>query len=240
MPQAAAAPARSTPGRPVIIRSLIRYAVYAVVVASILFLVSGRADWTRAWAYIALTLGVQVVVGLALQRKNPALLVERSRMQPGTKPWDKVIAPLIAIVGAVAIWVVAALDMRNHWPPQIGTALSVAALIVCTLGCVLTAWAMVTNAFFSATVRIQTDRNHVVVDSGPYRYVRHPGYTGALLFTMASPIALGSSWTLIPAAITSAILVLRTALEDATLKRELDGYAAFATRVPFRLVPWVW
>jgi protein-S-isoprenylcysteine O-methyltransferase Ste14 len=99
---------------------------------------------------------------------------------------------------------------------------------------------MVTNRFFSATVRIQADRGHVVVDRGPYRYVRHPGYAGALAFTLASPVALGSWRALIPAALTAAVLVLRTALEDRTLRAELTGYREYAGRVPGRLVPGLW
>jgi protein-S-isoprenylcysteine O-methyltransferase Ste14 len=117
---------------------------------------------------------------------------------------------------------------------------SIVALLVCTLASLLVFWAMLTNRFFSGTVRIQTERNHVVVEDGPYRYVRHPGYSGALLFTMASPVALGSWYALIPAALTSAVLVLRTAFEDATLRAELNGYGAYARRVSARLVPRIW
>ncbi|MBZ5586697.1 MAG: isoprenylcysteine carboxylmethyltransferase family protein [Acidobacteriia bacterium] len=107
-------------------------------------------------------------------------------------------------------------------------------------GILLTFWAMVTNRFFSATVRIQEDRGHVVVDGGPYRHMRHPGYVGALAFTVASPVALGSWLALIPAVLTSALLVVRTALEDRTLRRELNGYREYANRVRYRLAPGVW
>jgi protein-S-isoprenylcysteine O-methyltransferase Ste14 len=211
-----------------------------LVLASLLRLISGRADWSRAWFYVAFTLGFQVMVGIVLQRVNPDLLVERSRLQKGTKPWDKVLAPAVGILGPLAIWCVTALDVRFHWPPAVSIWWSIAAFTVCTLGCLVTFWAMVTNRFFSATVRIQAERGHIVVDGGPYRYVRHPGYSGAIAFTIASPVALGSWLALIPAVLTAAVLIVRTALEDRTLRIELEGYQDYTRRVPGRLVPGLW
>jgi protein-S-isoprenylcysteine O-methyltransferase Ste14 len=99
---------------------------------------------------------------------------------------------------------------------------------------------MVENRFFSGTVRIQTDREHVVVSGGPYRLVRHPGYAGSLLATICVPVVLGSWWAWVPACVSVAALVVRTALEDRVLRRELDGYAAYAARTRHRLVPGVW
>jgi protein-S-isoprenylcysteine O-methyltransferase Ste14 len=221
-------------------RSLIRYCLMGLVLASVLRLVSGRADWLRAWFYVGFTLGIQVVVGVVLQRVNPDLLVERSRLQKGTKPWDKVLAPVVAILGPLAIWCVAAWDVRVHWPPVVSIWWSAAAFAVCALGCLVTFWAMVTNPFFSATVRIQEERGHRVIDGGPYRYVRHPGYCGALAFSIASPVALGSWLALIPAAFTAGVLVIRTSLEDRTLRAELEGYQEYARQVPSRLVPGLW
>ncbi len=161
-------------------------------------------------------------------------------MQPGTKWWDKILTPVIALAGPMAIWAVAAWDARMHWPLVVGMAWSIAALAVCVLASFLVFRAMLVNPFFSATVRIQTERNHVVVDRGPYRYVRHPGYTGAIVFTVVSPLALGSLYALIPATLTAAVLVLRTVLEDATLRSELAGYAEYAARVRARLIPCLW
>lgn len=235
----AAAPS-ATARPPSLIRSIVRFLVAAALMAGALFLPSGRLNWSRAWIYIALTLGVQIVVSVVLHRNRPGLMAERSRMQPGTKWWDKILAPIIAIIGPVAIWLVAGLDLRTQWPPSIGMAWSAAAMVICAAGMVFTFWAMLTNQFFSATVRLQRDRNQVVVDQGPYGYVRHPGYSGAMLFTILSPIALGSMLALIPAVLTAAALTLRTALEDATLRKELNGYADYARRVRYRLAPWLW
>ncbi len=212
----------------------------ALILAGVLGLTSGRSDWMRAWSYVGLTVAAQAVVGILIHRRNPDLLDERSRIQAGTKGFDKALAPIVAIVGPVALWVVAGLDVRWHWPPAVPLSWSIGGYAICLAGIALTAWAMLNNRFFSATVRIQSDRGHAVVDRGPYAFVRHPGYTGALAFTLASPIALGSWLALWPAAITCVALVIRTALEDRVLRSELEGYAGYAGRVRSRLLPGLW
>jgi len=108
------------------------------------------------------------------------------------------------------------------------------------LGIVVLVWAMAANKFFSATVRIQEERGHTVATGGPYRYVRHPGYVGWLMLTLATPVVLGSRWALVPAGITVILTILRTALEDRTLHSELEGYREYAERVRYRLLPGIW
>jgi len=115
-----------------------------------------------------------------------------------------------------------------------------AGVIVAVLAAALIAWAMRSNKFFSSVVRIQKDRGHSVITGGPYRFVRHPGYAGMAAFTLATPLILNSRWAFVPAVATAAITVLRTALEDRTLRLELEGYAAYARRVKYRLVPAIW
>jgi len=114
------------------------------------------------------------------------------------------------------------------------------ALIVMLLGYLLGSWALIENRFFSGVVRIQTDRGHRVVSTGPYRLIRHPGYAGALWAYLAIPLLLDSAWAFIPALLLVGVLVLRTALEDRTLQEELPGYKEFARKTRFRLIPWVW
>lgn len=221
-------------------RLALKYLIATLLAICCLIVVSGRYDWHRAWIYLAMMTVLQAVTGYLLYKKSPDLLVERSRMQAGTAPWDKILAPVIAIIGPVAMWITAALDMRLHWPPAVPLRWTIAGLCVCLTGSLITAWAMLNNRFFSATVRLQTERGHVVVEGGPYHYVRHPGYSGALLFTLASPFALGSWLALYPAFATAVILVVRTALEDRTLRAALDGYQEFSGRTRWRLVPLVW
>lgn len=220
--------------------SLLKYCIMAAIPAAILGFVSGHLQWWRAWWFVGLTAASQVMTVFFVRRVNPGLLEERSRIRKGTKSWDKVLVPLVGAVGPLAIWCAAAWDVRFHWPPAVSIEWTAAAFAVSALAAVVMAWAMVTNRFFSATVRIQEERGHHVIDSGPYRYVRHPGYSGAIAFTLASPIALGSWVALVPAACTVVALVVRTVLEDRTLRAELAGYEDYTRKVRNRLVPGIW
>jgi protein-S-isoprenylcysteine O-methyltransferase Ste14 len=156
----------------------------------------------------------------------------------GTKTWDKVWAVLYAPV-MVAVYVAAGLEVRDGVPDPPGLVwLSGLALFV--PGSALLTWAMVVNPFFEKTVRIQTERGHRVIDTGPYAYVRHPGYVGFAAWILGTPLLLGSGWALVPAALSVVGIVIRTALEDRTLTAELAGYPEYAARVRYRLVPGLW
>jgi protein-S-isoprenylcysteine O-methyltransferase Ste14 len=217
-------------------------AVVMLLVLGAPFLGAGTLAWPAAWAYTALMLGAAVVSRIAMLRAHPELLAERSRFtqNEGTKRWDRIIVPLVGIVGPVAIGLIAGLNHRFGWPPDVAPVLQVLGLLVIVLGVALTTWAMVANRFFSSVVRIQAERGHVVVDDGPYRYVRHPGYAATIPANPAMALLLASAWALIPAALVVALLVLRTALEDRTLQADLPGYREYAARVRYRLLPGVW
>jgi protein-S-isoprenylcysteine O-methyltransferase Ste14 len=221
-------------------RPLLKNVVMGIVLITILLLVSGRMDWWRAWLYAGTVTGIWSVSTVLIERTNPGLLAERSRVRGGTKSWDKVLVAIVGLVGPLSMWCVSALDVRWHWPPAVPWWWSAIGFAGCGAGSLIILRAMMTNRFFSATVRIQHDRGHQVCDSGPYGYIRHPGYTGVLVFTLASPVALGSWEAEIPALITAGVLALRTALEDRTLRAELTGYAEYTTRVRWRLVPGLW
>jgi protein-S-isoprenylcysteine O-methyltransferase Ste14 len=221
-------------------KSLLKHLVESLVLAAVLLLVSGRPGWVRAWIYIGFLEGFQFGAGIYLDRVNPGLIAERSRIRKGSKAYDMVLVAIIAALGPLAVWVVAGLDVRSHWPPPVPAGWSGAAFALCAASSFFTLWAMAVNRFFAVTVRIQTERGHTVADTGPYRYVRHPGYIAMIVFTMASPVALGSWRALVPAAVVAVTLVVRTALEDRTLRAELAGYTAYAARVPQRLVPGLW
>jgi protein-S-isoprenylcysteine O-methyltransferase Ste14 len=136
--------------------------------------------------------------------------------------------------------IVAGLDHRFGWSPVFPLWLIVLGIFLIALGYAFSVWAFVENRFFSSVVRIQTDRGHVVCDSGPYRIVRHPGYAGNILPLLGIVLALSSLWTLIPAAVALVIAVIRTALEDRTLQDELPGYKEYARRVRYRLFPGIY
>ncbi len=203
------------------------------------FWLAGRWDWIEGWAYVGLfTLG-QSVIGIYLLIRDPELIRRRARAGEGTKAWDKVCLSLFGC-SYLAIMVVAALDARWGWS-ETPAWLVPAGGALYVLGAVLVTWAMAVNTHFEKTVRIQTDRGHKVIDSGPYRLVRHPGYVATILgFVLAPPLMLRSRWALLPAAVAVSVFVLRTALEDRMLRRELEGYAEYAKRVRYRLLPPVW
>ena len=172
---------------------------------------------------------------------SPAqVLAERAQLQEGTKAWDKIVVRLAAVYFPMASWVVAGLDERWGWKPDVSLAVHIVALLVTLVGYGITVWAMGINAYFSTTVRLQSERGHEVVTTGPYRIVRHPGYAGAILFTLSAPLLLGSVWAEIPALLSVVFFVVRTILEDRMLHEELEGYPEYAASVRHKLLPGIW
>lgn len=213
--------------------------VFSVAITSVcLFGSVGRLDWLNAWLLLGLNF-VASIVTTALLWRNPELLAERSNIKAG-KSWDKAIVGVVVLLGPMATWITAGLDTRFHWSDGMPPVAFIVGVVVAVVAAALIAWAMRSNKFFSSVVRIQKDRGHVVVTGGPYRFVRHPGYTGMSVFTLATPLILNSRWAFAPAMATAATAVLRTALEDRTLHNELDGYADYARRVKYKLVPVIW
>ena len=230
--------------KPDVTRGIVDWAVKALVarlsVAAILFVSAGRLDWVMGWVFAGLYAAFDIATALVLIPRSPELLIERVRIHQGTKGWDKVLLRIAAGYLPMASWIVSGLNVRFGWSPRIPPRLQIAGLVVTALGFAVVVWAMASNAFFSVTVRIQEERGHTVATGGPYRYVRHPGYVGAILFQVATPILLGSLWALIPAGLSAPAYVVRTALEDRTLREELPGYAEYAQQTRYRLLPGVW
>ena len=213
--------------------------VYILIIAVSLFATSGRLDWGMAWVYIGVYVAVQVVFALIMLPHNPELIVDRTQNE-GPRDLDRILAGIMALFGPVSIWIVAGLDMRFGWSAQMPLTWQLVALAVVAVGSLLTIWAMAVNKFFYGTVRIDKEKNHMVVSNGPYQYIRHPGYTGAIIFDLATSLALGSLWAFIPALLTTGFIIIRTALEDKTLQEELPGYKTYAQRVHYRLLPGMW
>jgi len=218
-------------------KRMLQVIVQFLVLAVILFISSGRLDWVWAWAYLGVGVGILAINVLVVP---PELIAERGQIgKEDIKGWDRVITTL-SILPTLGTPIVAGLDERFGWSPPLVVAIQVVALILFALAQGLFTWGMVSNKFFSTSVRIQTDRDHTVASGGPYRYVRHPGYVGYITASFATALALGSLWALIPAGLTMCLLVVRTALEDRTLQEELPGYEEYAERVRYRLLPGVW
>jgi protein-S-isoprenylcysteine O-methyltransferase Ste14 len=218
------------------VKTLVSICFSLTLTAVCLFGSAGRLDWWNAW----FLLGLSLVAGLAFTvGRNPELNAERRNVKAG-KSWDKLLVAITVLLGPMAVWITAGLDLRYHWSNEMPFTAFAGGVAAAVLGAALISWAMRSNKFFSSVVRIQKDRGHTVVDGGPYRFVRHPGYAGTCVFTLVTPLILRSYWALVPAAATASVLVLRTILEDSTLRKELEGYADYARRVRYRLLPAIW
>lgn len=203
---------------------------------AVLFITSGRLDWVWLWAYVGMGICLLAFNSRVVPREVAA---ERGQPGEGVKPWDRTLAGLGALA-TLGVLILSGLDERFGWSPPLGTAVHLFGLVLLVLGQLLFTWSMVSNPFFSTLVRIQMDRGQTVASGGPYRYVRHPGYVGYITFTLATPLIFGSLWALVPAVITCVLLVIRTALEDRTLRDELEGYKEYSQRVRYRLLPGIW
>jgi len=208
----------------------------------VLFVCAGDIGWWQAWVFSLLFVAAGLGGRFLAERRHPGLLAERQNIDniQTVKAWDKVLAPLMALSISLPLVIVAGLDHRFGWSPAFPLWLILLGFFLIAFGYAFAVWALVENRFFSSVVRIQTDRGHVVCDSGPYRIVRHPGYAGNILPLLGIVLALSSLWTLIPAAVALVIAVIRTALEDRTLQEELPGYKEYARRVRYRLFPGIY
>lgn len=210
-----------------------------IFVVAIVFVTAGTFDHWQGILYTALTFAVLAVSFLFI-RKNKELINERLKPGEGAKSWDKVHLGVSSALFFVTL-VVACLDGgRFKWSPALPLAVYGIALAVYVLGNFFFIWARTVYRFFSSVVRIQKDPGQTQCQEGPYKYVRHPGYLGGLLFTLITPLLLGSLWAMIPTGITIILMVARTILEDKTLEIELDGYREYKLEVRYRLLPHVW
>lgn len=220
-------------------RQWIRLIAAYLLIPLILIICGGDTGWWQAWLYSLLILATGIGGRVWAEHRHPGLTAERQNIQTAqnAKAWDKVLAPLMAISVTFPMVIVAGLDHRFSWSPEFPPWLSAAGFILIAFGYVFAAWAVAENRFFSSVVRIQTDRGHVVCDTGPYCFVRHPGYAGNMLALFGIVLALDSVWTMIPAAVATSITLIRTILEDRTLQEQLPGYRAYTQRVRYRLIP---
>jgi protein-S-isoprenylcysteine O-methyltransferase Ste14 len=224
-----------------LMRTFVRRTVVSLVLVGVLlFGAAGTLNWPEAWLYLALAAAISFGAGSWMARNDPALLAERLRspFQREQKPWDKAVMAVM-----MALWigwlVVMGLDVRYHWS-DVPTILKAAGFVLIVLGSYVVGLTFKANSYAAPVVKIQTGRGHAVATSGPYAYVRHPMYAGALFFFVGVPVLLGSWWGLAAAPALVLIIALRAVLEERTLAAELDGYADYAARVRYRFVPYLW
>ena len=204
-----------------------------------MFWAAGRLDWWPAWAVIGVWLAWFAAEDVVTLYIHPQLMAERMHPPKSAKTWDQLLLSSLRLL-QLARYIIAGLDLRHGWTAHFPLEAQLAALAVCLLSTALFTWAMASNAYFSQVVRIQAERGHAVVTGGPYRWVRHPSYAGLILFDVALSTLLGSYWAVLIGLACALLLILRTALEDRTLQAELPGYADYARRVRYRLLPGVW
>jgi protein-S-isoprenylcysteine O-methyltransferase Ste14 len=220
--------------------SAILYAIsLPLVLVALVFLPAGRIDWLPGWIFIAALVAAFGLSALVLARVNPMIYRARSRFQPGTETWDLILLAVL-LPAMVAEIPLATLDAGRMGWSDVPLSAVLIGYVLLIGGIAVTAWAQAVNPFFEPGVRIQKEREQHVITSGPYRIVRHPGYTAAIALFVGIPLALASWWALLPAALATVLLVVRTSWEDRLLQAELSGYAEYAHRTRYRLLPGLW
>jgi protein-S-isoprenylcysteine O-methyltransferase Ste14 len=218
-------------------KSLYSLAVWMLILGAMMFGIAGFG-WHQGWIFFLVFWLYTIVSAIYLWRVNPEIFVARSKIHRGTKPLDKVFMALL-FASLFAIFVVASLDARYAWS-SVSNAIVIVGYALFTFGYAMSIWVYAVNKFAEPSVRIQSDRGHQVVDTGPYAIVRHPLYTASTILFVGMALAMGSCWALIPVAIGVAVLIIRTSFEDRILQNELPGYREYTSQVRSRLLPGLW
>jgi protein-S-isoprenylcysteine O-methyltransferase Ste14 len=222
-----------------VLKRIIQLLALTALQAALLCLSAWSLTWLEGWLYVGIYIFLIAASSFIMLPKRPEVVAERSKGAEGGKPWDLLLTRLMAIP-SLGMLVVAGLDHHFGWKPDLGLSAQVVGVVLYVLGYIITIWAMYTNKFFSSVVRIQKERGHQAITSGPYRFVRHPGYVGMVTSALGAVLLLNSVWAFIAFALYVAVVVTRTALEDKTLQAELDGYKEFAAHTRYRLIPGIW
>lgn len=223
-------------------RDVVVLLVYVLGMPLLLFWAGGDWSWRMGWVFYVMHVFVSLGARVLILRKDPSLLAERAQSgkQQNMEGYDRLLAPFVGLLGPLLSYIVMGLDHRFGWTPSLPGWLAWGAMLVTVGMYAFASWGLVANAFFSGVMRIQDERGHEVVASGPYAIVRHPGYAGALGAYVLTPFALSALWGLALSALLTAALIARTRLEDQALQRGLKGYQAYARQVRWRLIPGVW
>ena len=211
-----------------------------VAFALALFLPAGTLVWHAGWIFLALFFSFYLAVTIWLYHHNPGLLQERMRLRTSDQlAWDKVLFPLLMIIPFAWLMFMSFDAVRFHWSP-LPVWLEIVGVVVLVCSFYLLFLTFRENAYLSPVVRIQEERGHTVVSTGPYHYVRHPMYAAMLVFVVGTSLLLGSGYGILLALLFMVVLARRAVLEERTLREELHGYAAYMTQVKYRLIPYVW
>jgi protein-S-isoprenylcysteine O-methyltransferase Ste14 len=205
----------------------------------ILFLSAGKIDYWQGLIYVIIGL-IMSTLNYTVLKPDADLLTERARPGEGSKKWDKILLGLSFLI-TITMYTLAGLDSgRYHWSPNFHWSLSLIGILFTASGQFLFLLAQKQNKFFSSTVRIQTDRDHTVCDTGLYKIVRHPAYLGSIIQALGFPLLFGSLWSILPVGLLIVLHVIRTYLEDKTLKEELSGYLDYSLLTRYKIIPYFW
>jgi protein-S-isoprenylcysteine O-methyltransferase Ste14 len=221
-------------------RLLLQNVLWTAGLGALLFWPAGTLQWPAAWLYLATTAALGLAAGLWLARADPDLLAERMKpmIQKGQPRADKI---FILVFGLAALlwFIVIGLDRRRHWS-DMPTALAVLGYVLLLAATALMLRVVRENSFAAPVVKVQAERGHRVIDTGPYAFVRHPMYSGVALYFAAVALLLGSWWALILSPVFFVLFAVRAGFEERALASGLPGYADYLARVRYRLLPGVW
>ncbi len=218
---------------------IIKHLAGTLIFFLILFISAGHIDYWQGWIYVIIGLAM-FIVSYTILRIDTELLNERSKPGEGTKKWDKLLLGLSFLI-TIIMFITAGLDSgRYHWSSDLHWSLYMLGIIITIIGQLLFLIAQKQNNFFSSTVRIQTEREHIVCETGLYKVVRHPAYLGNIIQTLGFPMLFGSLWSIIPISILILLILIRTYLEDRTLINELNGYLEYTHKTRYKIIPYIW
>jgi protein-S-isoprenylcysteine O-methyltransferase Ste14 len=213
---------------------------WLIVFALLLFVPAGTLHWPAARVFLGFMLASSLLFGGWLVKKDPALLSERMRSPIRSDQPSADRKLLLAFLLIYVSWfIVMGLDQRFH-SSRMPFAVQAFGLVILILSSAFIMWVFRENSFAAAVVRVQAERGHRVITSGPYAFVRHPMYSGAILFMIGTALLLGSWWGTAISPVFAVLFGLRTRIEERTLTSGLSGYADYAARVRYRLVPGLW
>ena len=211
-----------------------------IFIGAILFGTAGTFYWPEAWVYIVIQFGWSAALTVWLWSHDPELLKDRLKFtKKSAKGWDKVLT-FVSMPFYILYLVIPGFDAVRYQWSHVPVWAKVACFILLAGSFLWISWIMKENTFLSRFVEIQEERGHKVINTGPYRFIRHPMYIGATILLLSLPVALGSLYALIPTAFCVIFIIIRTVLEDKTLHKELEGYVEYAKKTKYRLIPGIW
>lgn len=218
---------------------LIKHLSGTLIFFLVLFISAGRLNYWQGFVYLAIGL-IMFSLNYTAFKPDPGLMDERAKAGEGVKKWDKTILGL-SFLATIAMFIIAGLDSgRYHWSPDFHWSLYLSGIILTVSGQLLFLLAQKQNKFFSSIMRIQRDRGHTVCETGLYKVVRHPAYLGSIIQAAGFPLLMGSLWSIIPISVLIILSIIRTWLEDETLKKELKGYPEYVKKTRYRIIPYIW